>query len=126
VIERDSSGSVAINDPTVARGLKFIREHLSESINNDSISRAAGISRTLFQKRFRETMGTSIREHILKRRIERATSLIEETDIPLAEIAYRSGFRHQEYLGQIIKKATGDTPGELRKMAQGDGNQGAV
>jgi len=117
VVERESSGSVAINDPTVAKGLKFIREHLSESINNDSISRAAGISRTLFQKRFREAMGTSIREHILARRIERATSLIEQTDIPLAEIAFRSGFRHQEYLGQIIKKATRNTPGELRRRA---------
>lgn len=117
VVERESSGSLAIDDLTVAKGLKFIREHLSESINNDSISRAAGISRTLFQKRFREAMGTSIREHILARRIERAVSLIEQTDIPLAEVACRSGFRHQEYLGQIIKKATGDTPGELRKRA---------
>ena len=118
VVERESSGSIAINDAVVAKGLKFIREHLSESINNDSISRAAGISRTLFQKRFRESMGTSIREHILARRIERATSLIKQTDIPLSEIAYRSGFRHQEYLGQVIKKATGCTPGELRRKAQ--------
>ena len=123
VIERESSGSRAIDDPTVAKGVKFIREHLSESINNDSISRAAGISRTLFQKRFREAMGTSIREHILTRRIERATSLIEQTDIPLAEIACRSGFRHQEYLGQVIKKATGDTPGELRRKARDGDNQ---
>jgi AraC-like DNA-binding protein len=62
-------------------------------------------------------MEKSIREFILERRVERALLLIESTDLPFAEIADRSGFRHQEYLGQVIKKATGKTPGTLRKEA---------
>lgn len=62
-------------------------------------------------------MQQSIREFILQRRIERARLLIESTDVTLAEVAERSGFRHQEYLGQIIKKETGKTPGALRKEA---------
>lgn len=117
LVERESSRGQAIADAVVARGVQYIREHLSAPITNDLIARSSGVSRTLFQKRFRECMGTSIREFILERRIERARILIETTDIPLAEIADRSGFRHQEYLGQVIKKATGHTPGALRKSA---------
>ena len=41
--------------------------------------------------------------------------LIKSTDIPLAEVAERCGFNHQEYLGQVIKKATGETPGAIRR-----------
>ncbi|MDF1858819.1 MAG: DNA-binding transcriptional regulator [Verrucomicrobiales bacterium] len=117
IVERDSSQVQAIEDPIVARGVQFIRENLAAPITNDTVARATGISRTLFQKRFRECMQQSIREFILQRRIERARLLIESTDVTLAEVAERSGFRHQEYLGQIIKKETGKTPGALRKEA---------
>lgn len=118
LVERDSSNLQAITDPLVARGVRYIREHLADSITNDTISRAAGLSRTLFQKRFREATGQSVREFILGRRIERALLLIRETDLPLAEVAVLCGFRHQEYLGQVVKQATGDTPGAIRKAAR--------
>lgn len=118
IVERESSRIRAIEDPIVARGVRFIRENLAAPITNDLVARSAGISRTLFQKRFREQMDLSIREYILERRVERARVLIETTDIPFAEIADRSGFRHQEYLGQVIRKATGSTPGTLRREAR--------
>ncbi len=123
IVERESSQVQAIDDPIVARGVQFIRENLATSITNDSVARATGVSRTLFQKRFRDCMDQSIREFILQRRIERARLLIETTDVTLAEVAERSGFRHQEYLGQVIKKATGSTPGMLRKAAQESADQ---
>ncbi len=115
IVERESSSITAIDDPLVAKGVSYIRQNLAAPITNDSIARACGISRTLFQKRFREAMGQSIREFILERRVERALHLIKGSDITLADVAERSGFKHQEYLGQIIKRTTGRTPGQLRK-----------
>lgn len=118
LVERDSSRVRAIDNEIVARGVKFIRENLADSLTNEGIARAVGLSRTLFQQRFRDTMDMSIREYILDRRVERAVLLIESTDIPFAEIADRSGFRHQEYLGQVVKRHTGKTPGSLRREAR--------
>ncbi|MAS97043.1 MAG: XylR family transcriptional regulator [Verrucomicrobiales bacterium] len=118
IVIRESSDIQAISDPVIAKGIHYIRERLSEPITNDTIARAAGVSRTLFQKRFREETGQSIRTYILERRVERAISLIESTDIPLIEVAERTGFRHQEYLGQVVKRATGLTPGILRKKSE--------
>ena len=116
IVERESSSIHAIHDAVVARGVSFIRQNLAAPITNDSIARACGISRTLLQKRFRDAMGQSIREFILERRIERALHLIQGSDITLADVAKRSGFNHQEYLGQIIRRSTGKTPGQLRKV----------
>ena len=118
LVERDSSNQNAISDPPIAKGVRYIREHLAEAITNDTISRAAGLSRTLFQKRFREANGQSVREFILGRRIERAVLLLRTTDIPLAEVACLCGFRHQEYLGQVVKQALGETPGTIRRAAR--------
>jgi len=115
IVERESSAVKAISDAVVAQGVSYIRQNLAASVTNDSIARVCGVSRTLFQKRFRESMGQSIREFILEKRLERALLLIRSSDITLADAAERSGFKHQEYLGQIVKRRTGQTPGQIRK-----------
>ena len=117
IVPRESSKMHAIDDPVVARGIRYLRDRLSESITNDEVARFVGVSRTLFQQRFRKATGQTIREFILKERLEKAVAFIERSDMPFAEIAHRTGFRHQEYLGYVIKKRVGKTPGQLRKAA---------
>ena len=39
-------------------------------------------------------------------------------DLPLIEVAERSGFKHQEYLGAISKAKTGTTPAQYRREAR--------
>jgi len=85
------------------------------------VARAAGLSRTLFQKRFRAAMGCTIREYLVQQRLNRARDLILHSELSLAEIAERSGFRHQEYLGAQFKARFGRTPGSLRREPSGGG-----
>ncbi len=117
IVLRESSKIYAIDDPVVAKGVRYLRDRLSESITNDEIARFVGVSRTLFQQRFREATGHTIREYILQERIENAVALIEQSDMSFAEIAHRTGFKHQEYLGYVFRKRVGLTPGQLRKQA---------
>ena len=115
VVARRSSDVVAISDAAVAEGLHHIRENLAASLTNDSIARFVGISRTAFQRRFREATGSTVREYLVGERLRRAKSLIEGTDMILAEVAERAGFRHQEYMGSVFKERLGITPGSLRR-----------
>lgn len=115
VVARRSSDVVAIADAAVAEGLHHIRENLVASLTNDSIARAVGISRTAFQRRFREATGSTVREYLVGERLRRARSLILGTDMTLAEVAERAGFRHQEYMGSVFKERLGITPGSLRR-----------
>jgi AraC-like DNA-binding protein len=50
--------------------------------------------------------------------------LLTETDLPLAEVASRCGFRHVEYLTQMMKLRTGWTPGQYRKQHTVVGRKG--
>lgn len=118
IVARQSTDTVSIDDDAVAHALHHIREHLSSPLSNEQIAREVGISRTQFQRRFRATMGTTIRDYIVQTRLHRARMLIEGTDLPLKSIAKQCGFRHQEYLGQVIKKHDHVTPGELRAQAR--------
>ena len=98
----------------MARSLRFIREHACEDIEVDDVVRTVPISRSVLQRLFRDLLGRSIHDEIIRVRLSRARELLQETDLPLVEIAERAGFRHQEYMGAVFRQRLGITPGTLR------------
>ncbi len=118
LVVRGSSDSVPIQDTVVAAGVHYLQQHLSESITNEDIARAAGVSRTLFQQKFLQEMGCSVRQYLVRCRLERARMLIATSDLTFVDIAQRCGFKHQEYLGDVFKKHYGQTPGQWRKSEE--------
>jgi LacI family transcriptional regulator len=118
VSTRLSSDVLAIEDRQIAAVLRAIRDHQGTDIRVDDLARLAGFSRSVLQRRFRATMGHSVHQEILRIRIQRAQALLVETEIPLMEIAERTGFRHQEYMGSVFKSRTGKTPGAIRRETE--------
>lgn len=115
IVTRRSSDAHAIRDEKIAIGVHFIHENLARELTNESLARAVGMSRTLFQQRFRHEMGKTIRDYVTDIRLARATALLTKSDLSLPEIAWRVGFKRQEYMGHVFKKRLGITPGSLRE-----------
>ncbi len=113
---RLSSDTMAVRDPQVAMAVGYIRENARHGVRVDAVARAAGLSRSLLQRRFREALGRSVHDEIVRIRIEHARFLLEESDMSLIEVAERSGFRHQAYLGDIFKRRLGQTPLAYRRQ----------
>jgi AraC-like DNA-binding protein len=57
----------------------------------------------------------SFGDYIRKLRIEKAISLMTDTDYSLTEIAYLTGFSDQSHFNRIFKKQTGQTPSLYKK-----------
>ncbi len=45
-----------------------------------------------------------------------ARDLLLNTDLPLVAVAERAGFKHQEYMGAVLKARLGTTPARLRRV----------
>jgi LacI family transcriptional regulator len=73
-----------------------------------------GLSRSVLQRRFRSVLKRSVHQEIVAAKIKFARELLTKTNLSLAAVAERSGFKHQEYLGTVLKKRLGKTPGEVR------------
>ena len=115
LVTRRSSNTHAITDPAVALGVHFIYENISDNkLGNDDLAREAGISRSLFQRRFRKETGMSIRDFLIEVRLAKAKTLLQNSNLSLAEISVIVGFSRQSYLGHVFKKQLGITPGSLR------------
>ena len=115
VLARMSTGALAVDDRNVAQSLRYIREHACEAIDVDDVVHRVPISRSVLQRRFRDVLGRSIHDELIRVRLARARELLEDTDLPLVEIAERTGFRHQEYMGAVFRQRLNMTPGQLRR-----------
>lgn len=115
VVARLSTDVLSINDPAIAAALRLIREHAHERIQVDAIAHQVGLSRSVLQRNFRALLDRSVHDEILAARIRRARELLAGTDLPLAVVAERAGFTHQEYMGAVFKTHVGKTPAQVRK-----------
>ncbi len=118
VATRQSSDILAIDDPNVVRAIRYIREHACEGIRVKDVLRAMPQSRRILESRFHKFIGHTPHDEILRVQLDRARALLTETRLPLAEVAQRAGFAHQEYLSVVFKKHTGMPPSQYRRLNQ--------
>jgi LacI family transcriptional regulator len=117
VVSRRSTDVLALDDPHLAAGLRFIREHAFDPITVNEVARAAGMSRRVFERRFVAQMGRPPKAEVLRLRLERVKQLLADTDWSLAEIAEKTGFKYGEYLHSVFTQKVRITPGKFRRQA---------
>ena len=115
---RQSSDTLAIDDPDVAAAVRFIREHATAGIDVSDVLQVVPLSRRTLESRFRRIVNRTPHQEIMRVRIERVKRLLSDTNYSLAEIAGRTGFEHVEYLSVAFKREVGQTPREFSRNAR--------
>lgn len=114
IIRRESTDILAIADPLVAQALRYISERAFEPMVVDDVLDELCISRRSLEVRFRNVLGRTPREEIIRLRILRAQELIRGRKMPLHRIAELCGYTSYHYLARVFKKHTGMTIGQYR------------
>jgi LacI family transcriptional regulator len=95
--------------------MKFIREHACEGITVEDVLDRVTVSRSVLQKRFRESLGRTLHEAIAGVRLRRVKQLLLETDQACEVLAERAGFSSRAYLSVVFKRSTGTTLAAFRR-----------
>ena len=111
---RQSSDASAVNDPALVKAMQCIRQLACQGVSVDDVAAASGVSRSVLQRRFRDQLGRSIGDVILDVKLRRARDMLTFTDLPLIDVAERSGFNYQEYLTYVFKRHLDTTPAQYR------------
>ena len=119
VVVRGSTDVVACDAPDVAEAIDFIWRSVDRAIGVEDVAEHRGISARTVLRRFMVVLGRSAADEIRRSRLETAKRLLMGTDRPLQHIALDAGYVAQSSLGREIKKATGLTPGQLRRQYRG-------
>ena len=93
----------------------YINEYLSHDIKLTELSALLDMSQFHFGRRFKQSMGLSPHQYLIKQRVERAKQLLKSSNWAIADIAIQSGFNSQSHLGKAFRELTGVTPSRYRK-----------
>ena len=118
IVVRQSTDVLTIQDPVVRAALRFIRRHACEGLKIDAILTELLVSRRSLERRFRDLLGRSPKEEVTRVQLERARQLLAETDLSVAAVAHKAGFREGKYLNEVFQKKVGVTPGKYRHQVR--------
>jgi AraC-like DNA-binding protein len=92
----------------------FVDANLDEPIDVEQLAAAASLSLFHFHRQFKRATGSTPHQYIVQKRIERAKSLLSDSELPLVEVAAQVGFADQSHLGSTFRKVTSMTPRGFR------------
>jgi len=104
----------------VKRAIDYIDAHLSEQLSLSDIAQSAGLSRMHFAAQFRAATGMRPHEFLLRRRVERAQTLLMRPRLTSLDVALSTGFRSQAHFTTVFKRLVGETPARWRADARGN------
>lgn len=103
----------AMSDVQLSRALTAINERLSHPWTLNEAAQLAGMSRTKFAQRFKETLGYTFGDHLQRCRVNLAERLLR-SGIPVKQVAHQAGYANASALARAFKQQTGMTPGDYR------------
>ncbi|MFT4049284.1 MAG: helix-turn-helix transcriptional regulator [Solirubrobacterales bacterium] len=98
----------------LVRAKDFADANHSDAIGVNEMAAAAGLSRAHFSRKFKRTFGESPNEYLLTRRLERAATLLRDTDWPVNEICLAVGLRSVGTFTTSFSRTYGRSPTEYR------------
>jgi AraC family transcriptional regulator len=99
----------------IRKVMSHIETNLDGSISNNDLAAIARLSEFHFNVAFRQSVGHSPHEYIIRRRMERAQGLMLSTDKALSEIADECGLADQSHLTRLFRRHVGESPAAWRR-----------
>ncbi len=89
---------------------QYINNNYFENITTKFLAEKAHVSQSHFCHVFKDVMGESAKEYLVKVRVKKAADMLKSTDMNITEIAYSCGFSDANYFSRAFKKFIGTSP----------------
>lgn len=114
--ERMSTDVKLTHDPLVRRALSFIRENIHRPLKVIHVINYLGLSRTLIDTKFQKELGCKVHTVILREKLIRCQLLLENKNIPIADIPTLVGFPSLTYFYNFFTRQMNLTPAIYRQQ----------
>jgi transcriptional regulator GlxA family with amidase domain len=112
----------ASQPPELLRRLLRAKDRIDAASHEDwpipRLARVSAVSEAHFARSFKQAFGIPPHRYLLTRRIERATALLRDTELPITEIAFQTGWASLGTFGRTFRDVTGANPGAFRARAR--------
>jgi transcriptional regulator GlxA family with amidase domain len=116
-----------VQDPELLRRLLRAKDRMDAASHEawpvQRLARVSAVSQAHFARAFKQAFGVPPHRYLLTRRIERATALLRDTDLPITEIAFQTGWESLGTFGRTFRDITGESPSAVRDRARGTAHE---
>jgi transcriptional regulator GlxA family with amidase domain len=109
-------------DPDLLRRLLRAKDRMDAASHEAwpvlRLAEVSGVSEAHFARSFKQAFGLPPHRYLLTRRIERATALLRDTDQPITDIAFQTGWESLGTFGRTFRDITGESPRVIRERAK--------
>lgn len=99
------------------RVLEYIDARLDRAITLQELAAVAQLNVFHFIRAFKYSTGASPHQFVVAKRIELARSMLNTTELPVAQVALECGFSNQSHFTAAFHRATGLTPAHFRRSS---------
>lgn len=106
-----------LHHPILAAAVDLMTSHIADPLSPDQLAALAGSSARQLQRLFSAQFGKSMMEFYRDLRLAKADELVQQTALPVVEIALLTGFSGAAHLTRLFSEKYGLPPGKRRKKA---------
>ncbi len=89
---------------------EYIHEHLDRNLTLSKLAARANLSTHYFASLFKQSTGFTPHQYITRCRLEKAKQLLQQTELPIVEIALEVGFQNQSHFTRVFRQYLKVTP----------------
>jgi LacI family transcriptional regulator len=119
VAMRQSTDIIAVEDVDVSQAAHYIRQHACRGIKVNNVVDQVSLSRRVLERRFRQHLGRTIKDEILRVQMDRSHLLLSQTDFPIDTVSRKCGFSSARHFITIFHQRFGMTPVNFRNNSRG-------
>lgn len=93
---------------------KYLQANFNRDVKLQEISEHFYISREYISRKFKQEFNVNISDYIVKIRMNKAKSLLKNSQLKIYDIANMIGYQDDKYFRKVFKKVEGITPNEYR------------
>ena len=111
---RDVQWFGAAADHQIGSALRGLHEQLAHPWTVEMLAASVNMSRSAFALRFKQLVGDAPMEYLGRCRIQKATRLLCESEMPISQIAEVTGYDSEAAFSKAFKRHMGLPPGQFR------------
>ncbi len=102
---------------TVERALRLITDGALDDTDMESFAGRLGLGARQLSRLFQKHLGTTPGQAARTARVQRAKCLLDETNLPMTEIAYKAGFKSLRRFNTVFKETYRRSPSEIKRRS---------
>lgn len=108
------SAQITVADKRLMDAVLYIESHYMNNLSLKDICNAAGVNHTTLTDLAKQELGVTIMEYLTNYRIIVSKKQLTFTDVPIKEVAHRTGFKSVHHFCRVFKAVVGETPAVYR------------